>query len=156
MKAYKFYLETVDVAEHLIYEDSTITITQEGDEKLFFHIKDKHHYAETFNAAEAVAIMMSNTRLNNIQHIWNIKLHNIDKDIQSTTGVILWLSGGLNTWKELNLEWLDFYNQLEYEYGYQIRNILKISKTLNDVRTLFRENINLDTVYNSILKLTAY
>lgn len=155
MKTYKFYPETVDVAENLIYTDSTLTITNEGNEKLYFHITDKHYYTETLNVAEAVAIMMCNNRWESIRNIWNIKLRKADKEIQSTTGTILWLSGGSNTWKELNLDWLDFYSQLDYEYGYQIRNILKQSKTLNDVRTLYRNNINLDKMYNSILKLNT-
>ena len=120
--------------------------------KLFFHVKSSKYYTETYNVAEAVAILMRIDSLKNDSNLWNIKLSDKDKDIESTYTTLLQLTGGLSTWNKLNLDWLDYYSDLDYEYGYQIKNILKMSSKLKDIKILFQENLNFDKLYNTILK----
>ncbi len=151
MKTLKNY-NVINYTDVVIYDNSIITIINELNNKLFFHVKSSKYYTETYNVAEAVAILMRIDSLKNDSNLWNIKLSDKDKDIESTYTTLLQLTGGLSTWNKLNLDWLDYYSDLDYEYGYQIKNILKMSSKLKDIKILFQENLNFDKLYNTILK----
>jgi len=153
MKTLKNY-NVINYTDVVIYDNSIVTIINELDNKLFFHVKNSKYYTETYNVAEAVAILMRIDSLKNDTSLWNIKLSDNDKDIDSTCTTILQLTGDLDTWTKMNLDWLDFYDDLDYEFGYQIKNILKMSTKLKDIKLLFEENLNFDKLYNTILKLS--
>jgi len=152
MKTLRNRPEVINYTDNVIYDSDIVTIINEENKKLFFHIKDRQYYTETYNVAEAVAILMRIKSLNSDNILWNIKLSSDDKEIESTCNVILWLTGGQKTWNKLNLDWLDYYNHLDYEYNYQIKNILKMSSKLKDVKILFEDILSFDKLYNSILK----
>lgn len=151
MKSNKNFPEIL--IENVIYDEVSLTITKESNRKLFFNIKYQPNI-ETYNVAEAVAILIKNPKYTN-DKIWNITISNNDKELYSTAGAVLWLTGGLSTWEKLDLDWLDYYSQLDSEYGYQIMQIVKRSSTLNDIKVQFIEYFNLDKMYNSILKITS-
>ena len=151
MKTTKNYSKVINYTDNVIYDNNDVTIIKELNKKLFFHIKTNKYYSETYNVAEAVAILMKIKKINN-DNIWNITLSEEDKNIESTYTTLLWLTGGLKNWDLMKLDWLDYYEILNYEYSYQIKNILKMSKTLNDVRILFKNMLNFDKLYSTILK----
>ena len=151
MKTNKFFPQTI--TENVIYENVSVTITKENNCKLFFQIK-QHPYTETYNVAEAVAILMRCEKLNHSE-LWDIELCQRDKELDSTAGAMLYLSGGLETWETIQLDWLDHYSHLDSEYGFQIRKITKNSATLQDIKQQFIDDINLDRVYNSILRIVG-
>jgi len=154
MRTSKSYqIETI--SDKILFNDLTLYISRENNKKLFFNIKKQPYYTETYNTAEAVSILMRNKTWCDITSIWNIELSTTDKNVYSTAGVLLWASGGHETWNKMNLDWLDYYNQLDIEYNKSITKIMRKSNTLGDIRNGFIKYLNLDKLYNSILRLST-
>jgi len=150
MKTLRNQISVINKNDCIIFENNNIIVIKEQNNKLFFNIINDGNYIETYNVAEATALLIKNNYYDD--NILNIKISKIDKNIDSTYSTLLWLTGGLKTWEQLNLDWLDYYNYLDYEFGYQIKHIVKISSTIGDIKRLFIETLSLDKIYNTILK----
>ena len=86
--------------------------------------------------------------------IWQLEIRNIDTNNVSPEKSLYWLTGGESEWKTLehyNRPWCDCYLEFQEEFGFLIISIINRSRTLDEMRKLFIEYLNLPTLYDFAL-----
>lgn len=149
----KMYPKIEQYFDNVIVDNSQVFISCENGLKLYFEFKNPI-FNTTYNVAEAVATLMRMSEFENENQIWNTELNLIDQEIESTLGAIQWLTGGPKTWEKMNLDWFQHCNTIDDQYSQKIKDIVKASNTLGDIREKFYRHLNLDKMYNSMLELT--
>lgn len=130
-----------------LVESDILKIGSEANGQLFFEIGGEI----TIDIAEAVAIMMRVYKSSD--PIWNRKII-IDTDSIDTRMALYWLSGGDSEWLPLQnyiKPWADCVSHFKEEYDNIILNILKESKTMDDIRCGFNTYLSLDILYEFAL-----
>jgi len=124
-----------------------IRVIEKENGQTFYEIEENI----TEDVAEAVALMMRNTRVD--KSIWAKEL-NIDLDTVDCRRCLYWLTGGDKEWIKLN-NYSKPWNQCDSLFGdefeFVVRWILKKSKNLGEIRDSFIEHLNLPVLYEFAL-----
>ncbi len=127
----------------VIYDSERVKVSKELNGELFFEIG----YEITCDLSEAIAMSINygikDEKFFNTE--FNINTNNISPD-----KALYWLSGGDVEWatqKNYNKCWSEVYLTYQEEFGIQIINIIKKSKTIGEVRNGFIKYINLPILY---------
>jgi len=130
------------------WSDSFIKIDKEGDQYYFEIGSDI-----TTDISEAVAIMMTYKNKNN-DKFWQLELKEIDYYNIKPELALYWLTGGDYEWKVMNnykKQWMECSLDFQEEFGITVFNIIKKSKTMNDIREGFLKYISLPILYEFAL-----
>jgi hypothetical protein len=130
-----------------IYNKGIVSVSKE-EKEYFFEIGKEL----TSDVAEAVAILMRNVDSN--EAIWDLEINDIVYENLSPGKSLFWLTGGYLEWRTLenyNKPWSELYLDFQEEFGYLILNIVKKSKTLNDIKENFLKYLNLPILYDFAL-----
>lgn len=135
-----------EINGRILFEDNITKIIEELNGSLCFEIGREI----TTDVAEAVAIMMRNKIKGDI---WNMTFKYEFNNI-SPVKSLYWLSGGDNEWimlQNYNSNWTECSMIFQEEFGLEILNIIKKSKTLGDIRNKFMKHLNLPVLYEFAL-----
>jgi hypothetical protein len=132
----------------IIFFSDNVKIILSDDNSVFFEINE----FITKDVAEAVSLLMRDSSSNSL--IWDMGI-NIDYDSIVYRNCLYWLSGGDVEWIKLNnykKPWKECYNEFEEEFTPVINSILCKSKTLEDIKNGFIDNLNLPILYEFALE----
>ena len=107
----------------------------------------------TTDLAEAVTIMMRESEIVG-DKIWKSKI-SINIEQIEPRRALYWLSGGDREWLTLenfNRNWIECEWDFQEEFGLTIIEILKKSKTFDDIRRFFQKKLNLPILYEFALR----
>ena len=142
MKRRKLALKTI--GKNDVYNDGVVRVTKEED-VYFFEIGNEL----TSDIAEAVAILMRKVDYND--HIWDLKLEDIDAESITPEKSLFWLTGGYSEWRILenyNKPWCDCYLDFQEEFGMLIFNIVKRTTKIKEIRDNYYKYLNLPILYD--------
>ena len=139
-----------EMIEHNLWFDQGVKIGN-NKEEYFFEVGSK----TTNDLAEGVVLLMKSKKYDENDQFWKIEVRNINYYNISPDKSLYWLSGGDYEWREMNnykKTWFEASLMFQEEFGIKIINILKKSKTLNDIRIEFIKHLNLMTLYEFALE----
>jgi len=131
------------------WSDNFTKIDKEGDQYYFEIGSDI-----TTDISEAVAIMMTYKNKNS-DKFWQLELKEIDYYNIKPELALYWLTGGDYEWKIMNnykKQWMECSLDFQEEFGIIIFNIIKKSKTMNDIREGFIKYLSLPILYEFALE----
>ena len=132
--------------EKILHNSERIKVVKEKNNQLFFEIENEL----TSDLSEAVAMVIMLDIHD--EHFWTIPYkHNNDISSEKT---LYWLSGGDNEWvskHNYNISWSEVYQIYVDKFENTIFNILKESKTFEDIRNGFIKHLNLPLLYEFAL-----
>jgi oligoribonuclease NrnB/cAMP/cGMP phosphodiesterase (DHH superfamily) len=142
-------------SKELFIFKSKISIYIEDNIYFFESNNQKLSYFLTHDFMEATSALMKLHELFNEDDIWDIKINDDMRKNIDFKKSLYWLTGGYNEWvlnKSYKYDW-EYCSDIFYnEYKYILKDIMKSSKTLNDVREGFLKEMNLPTLYEFSLK----
>ena len=136
--------------EHNLWFDQGVKIGN-SNEEYFFEVGSK----TTNDLAEGVVLLMKSKKYDENDQFWKIEVRDKNYYNISPDKSLYWLSGGDYEWREMNnykKTWFEASLMFQEEFGIKIINILKKSKTLNDIRIEFIKHLNLMTLYEFALE----
>jgi hypothetical protein len=139
-----------EMIEHNLWFDQGVKIGN-SKEEYFFEVGSK----TTNDLAEGVVLLMKSKKYDENDQFWKIEVRDINYYNISPDKSLYWLSGGDYEWREMNnykKTWFEASLMFQEEFGIKIINILKKSKTLNDIRIEFIKHLNLMTLYEFALE----
>jgi len=139
-----------EMIEYNVWFDQLVKIGH-NKEEYFFEIGSK----TTNDLAEGVVLLMKSKKYDENDQFWKIEVSDINYYNISPDKSLYWLSGGDYEWREMNnykKTWFEASLMFQEEFGIKIINILKKSKTLNDIRIEFIKHLNLMTLYEFALE----
>jgi len=139
-----------EMIEYNVWCDQVIKIGKD-QQQYFFEMGQ----ITTNDLAEGVAILMKYGKIKFDEEIWNINIDEIDYYNISPHKALYWLTGGDYEWKEQHnykKTWHESAIIFQEEFGLKIINILKLSKTLNDIREMFDRHLSLPMLYEFALE----
>lgn len=142
--------KVAEMIEYNIWFDQSVKIGSNNEEYLF-EVGSK----TTNDLAEGVVLLMKFKKYDQNDQFWKIEIENINYYNISPDKSLYWLSGGDYEWREMNnykKTWHDSSIMFQEQFGMKIINILKKSKTLNDIRVEFLNNLDLMTLYEFALE----
>lgn len=126
----------------------SVNITMKNNSEYFFEIEE---YV-TDDVAEAVALMMRKENIPN--SIWQKEIE-INLDNLDYRKSLYWLTGGDNEWiklKNYKMSWQECESIFVDEFDFIIKWIMKKSKKLEDIKSGFKEYLNLTVIYDFALR----
>jgi hypothetical protein len=107
----------------------------------------------TTDLAEAISILMRESEMVN-DIIWKTVIsENIE--LIEPRKALYWLSGGDREWitlENFNRNWIECEWDFQEEFGFTIIEIVKKSKTYDDIRKLFQKKLSLAILYEFALR----
>ena len=139
-----------EMIEYNIWFDQLVKIGH-NKEEYFFEVGSK----TTNDLAEGVVLLMKSKKYDENDQFCKIEVSDINYYNISPDKSLYWLSGGDYEWREMNnykKTWFEASLMFQEEFGIKIINILRKSKTLNDIRIEFIKHLNLMTLYEFALE----
>jgi hypothetical protein len=129
--------------------DKDYKITKTNSQETLFEFGE----VVTTDLAEAVSIMMKESDMIS-DKIWKNRVTENIENIEPRRA-LYWLSGGDREWLTLenfNRNWIECEWDFQEEFGFTIIEILKKSKTYDDIRKLFQKKLSLPILYEFALR----
>jgi hypothetical protein len=132
--------------EEIIFQESDIKISRE-ENGYYYDLNHSEIRVSTNDPLEITAALLKNSKWNNLK-FWNLKIEN--KEYVNPINAI-WHLTGESFWNELNIEWVDYFQDLYDLYADDLIECLSESNTFADLRDKIKTKFNLDRTYEIIL-----
>lgn len=136
------------LSDKVLYDDASLYIAKEG-EKLYFNFKKE--LVETYNVLEAVAILINENKFQKLP-IWDIKINEDDKQVDSMAPVLYWLCHNNDIEESLKIEWKNYCDQITSHNKTYLHKILLDSEDLSDIKNGIIRDLNFDKLYSQLLR----